>query len=124
VFYVSCLGLVIGVIMYITIIYYILLYIILYIILYIHYYTIIILYIIIYYIVHTLLYYYYILYSPSSPLPISHPPIPSSLLLIYHPIPTFKVYLSVVPYTYLYSFPSFPINTLTPHVLSEWMVEV
>jgi hypothetical protein len=38
--------------------------------------------------------------------------------------------LSVLTYTYLYSrlfFPIFPIpfkNNLTPHVLSEWMVEV
>ena len=59
-------------------------------------------------------------------------------LLIYHSLPHpniqsfwFKVYVSVLTYTYLYSFLFLLIqsflsssNILTPHVLSEWMVEV
>ena len=44
----------------------------------------------------------------------------SSSPLLFHPIPIFILYLSVLTYTYLYSLHS----NLTPHVLSEWMVEV
>jgi hypothetical protein len=61
--------------------------------------------------------------------------------LIRHPLPIFILYLSVLTYTYLYSISSisFPLppliylpiqsfspqpKYLTPHVLSEWMVEV
>ena len=41
------------------------------------------------------------------------------------PISSFKVYVSVLTYGYLYSLQIFPtITNLTPHVLSEWMVEV
>ena len=48
-------------------------------------------------------------------------PFPCSLLLSLSSILSFILYLSVLTYTYLYSIPS---DNLTPHVLSEWMVEV
>ena len=49
--------------------------------------------------------------------------IPTSSSIHQNPtIPIFILYLSVLGYGYLYS-PIFPDN-LTPHVLSEWMVEV
>ena len=88
--------------------YYILLYIIYYIIYYTYTY---ILYIIYYIIIHTYTYYIIILYS--SPYLIFFPSFPTLLsllipilynpLLIYHSSPIFKVYVSVLTYTYLYS---------------------
>ena len=63
------------------------------------------------------------LYSPS-------PPFPSIPILLFLPNPpfppSFKVYVSGLTYGYLYSLQIFPISNpnLTPHVLSEWMVEV
>ena len=48
--------------------------------------------------------------------------IPFSSPLSSSPIPTFILYLSVLPYGYLCSLIFQTI--LTPHVLSEWMVEV
>jgi hypothetical protein len=77
----------------------------------------------------------FIFLSSQSSLPLlPHPNLSSSSLLfpsltilfwsyptfISHPI--FILYLSVLTYTYLYSNPN--QNNLTPHVLSEWMVEV
>ena len=51
--------------------------------------------------------------------PFSLPPLPS-------PSSSFILYVSGLPYPYLYSISiqSFPSDNLTPHVLSEWMVEV
>jgi hypothetical protein len=67
-----------------------------------------------------------ILFLSSIPFPLQFNPYPSSSIhsSVIH-IPIFILYLSVLTYTYLYS-SSFPIfkNNLTPHVLSEWMVEV
>jgi hypothetical protein len=49
----------------------------------------------------------------------------SSDLFLLLLLPIFILYLSVLGYPYLYSLlPIFQINNLTPHVLSEWMVEV
>jgi hypothetical protein len=58
-----------------------------------------------------------------SPLPSHH--LPPLLISSQHhtsTIPIFILYLSVLTYTYLYSINISP--NLTPHVLSEWMVEV
>ena len=91
-----------------------------YYILYIYYYSIIILYII-----------YYILYS--SPSFSSLPPFPSpifylSLLLFFSssfPPPPYLIQsIRVGIWIHLFIFNQYLINNLTPHVLSEWMVEV
>ena len=135
-------------ILYYTILYNILL-LLLYIILLLLYYM---LYIIYYYTLH--IYYYYIIsytiLSSSSDLLFHSPPLPQSIPSIFcspllfcsffyslpssFPLPSFpssfllsfptsfKVYVSAFTYTYLYSIPIFQL--LTPHVLSEWMVEV
>jgi hypothetical protein len=121
---------VLSYILYIILLLYIIHYYILYIIYYT--YTIIILYIITYYIIHILLL-YTILLSPSS-----HPILflfSSSLLLFYHPIPSFPSHPlihSILVGTYIYlfiflsfltqSFPPFP-KYLTPHKLSEGCLE-
>ena len=45
---------------------------------------------------------------------------PSTFLILQINSPHFILYVSVLGYTYLY----YPDSKLTPHVLSEWMVEV
>ena len=91
---------------------------------------------------HLLIYIPFFLFSsdlsPSVPLPLLFFPFPIIGSISSYPlpnipfpysIPIFILYLSVVPYTYLCS-PIFPPifhqlpKYLTPHVLSEWMVEV
>ena len=67
----------------------------------------------------------FLLFSSS---PLFSPP------LFFHSTISFILYLSGVTYTYLYSIKififhqyinlHFPLQVLTPHVLSEWMVEV
>ena len=129
-----------GVILYI-IYYTIILYI------YIYYYILYIIYYIIYYILYYYILYYYILYYLilySSIFYSSHLPFLfrssllflSSLLLFYslpplpHPLlspPLLSSVHSIRVGTYIYLFilySSFLIQLLTPHVLSEWMVEV
>ena len=70
---------------------------------------------------------------PSQPFRSSSLPSHSSHLLLFLTIilhshlliPTFILYVSVLGYTYLYSFQdNHPIIVLTPHKLTEWMVEV
>jgi len=129
-----------GVILYYTIISYTLLYLIHY---YILYYTLLFCSPLLY-----LLFFCSIFFIPPLPLPNIHSILVGSYIylfilfsfilfflshlsqspLIYHlfhlPIlfPIFILYLSVLTYTYLYSRLIF--SNLTPHVLSEWMVEV
>ena len=86
------------------------------------YITFIILYLILYY---TLLFFRSVLPSQSSlPLPILLPFLQPSPVIPSSPISSFILYVSVLTYTYLYSGDDSRDNILTPHVLSEWMVEV
>ena len=112
------------------IIYYIIL---LYYILYIHIYII---YYILYYIIHYILYYT----LPSLPFPSLFFPLSSSLissssfssLLLFHPLPSSHLFLLQSSHSFytcrylhiLIYIPDSSKNNLTPHVLSEWMVEV
>ena len=123
---VMCSGLTYGVILYI-----ILLYIILYIYIY-YYYTLLLLYLILYY---TLLFSssIFLSFSPSPLLPISSSSsvlllpliLPSPLLsiLIYLSIQSIRVGIWISLFILSSNNPSHP-KVLTPHKLTEWMVEV
>ena len=143
-----CLTYGVIVIYYIILYYYYIIYYILYYIIYYYYYILYILYLILY--SSSLLIYFppilfsfpsssylpFLFYSSSSSQSFSSPSsshhpiqsirVGSSLcLFMFNPdlfLSSFILYLSVLTYTYLYSsrFPKY----LTPHVLSEWMVEV
>ena len=63
-------------------------------------------------------------YSFPTPLPFLFRSIPPIIPSFPIPILSFKVYVSAFGYPYLCSFDLFSSNNLTPHVLSEWMVEV
>ena len=124
-----------GVVLYYILYYYILLYIIIYYYYILLYYYILYIYIY-YYVLYIILYYTLLFLFPSLPflLPLlSAQSIFQSSISLFLPLPfpssssssdSFYTCRHLDPLIYTILFPPFPSSNLTPHVLSEWMVEV